>query len=53
MSKRITVVFNDDIVKKARMIQSKLITQSDFSISFSFVINMLLKEGLSHYKPKK
>ncbi len=53
MSKRITVVFNDDVVKKARMVQSKLIMQSDSSVSFSFVTNMLLKEGLLHYKPKK
>jgi len=46
-------VFEDDVVKKARMVQSKLITQSDSSVSFSFVTNMLLKEGLSHYKLKK
>lgn len=53
MSKRITVVLSDDIVKKARMLQSKLITQSNSSVSFSSVTNMLLKEGLLHYKPSK
>ena len=39
MSKRITIVLDDDLVKKLRTIQSKKLAKSNHSISFSSVIN--------------
>ncbi len=39
MSQRITIVLDDDLVKKLRVIQSKKLAKSNHSISFSSVIN--------------
>ncbi len=39
MSRRITIVLDDDLVKKLRTIQSKKLAKSNKSISFSSVIN--------------
>ncbi len=39
MPKRITVVLDDDLVKKLRIIQSKKVSKSKKSVSFSSVIN--------------
>jgi len=39
MTKRVTIVLDDDIVKKLRTIQSKNIAKSKKSVSFSSVIN--------------
>ena len=44
MSKRITIVLQDDLIKKLRSRQSKLIQNSSASVSFSGVVNDLLKE---------
>ena len=46
MAKRVTVVIDDDIDKKLRIIQSKLISKSNASVSFSSVVNDMLKKGL-------
>jgi len=46
MSKRITVVLDDAVVKKLRMIQSKKIAKSKKSVSFSRVINEELRKDL-------
>jgi len=46
MTKRITVVFDDTIVKKLRKIQGELIPTVDYNVSFSSVVMMLLKESL-------
>lgn len=46
MTKRITVVFEDTIVKKVRKIQGDLIPTVDYNVSFSSVVMMLLKEAL-------
>jgi len=46
MSKRITVVLDDDNIKKLRTIQAKKIKESDKSISFSRVINDVLRKQL-------
>lgn len=47
MSKRITVVLSDEIVKKVRKVQAELIPTVDHSVSFSSVVEQLLKEALS------
>ncbi len=47
MSKRITVILSDEIVKKVRKVQAELIPTVDYSVSFSSVVEQLLKEALS------
>jgi len=39
MSKRITIVLQDEIIKKLRNIQAKKITKSKEHVSFSGVVN--------------
>ncbi len=46
MAKRITVVLDDQLVKKLRTIQSKKIAKSKESVSFSRVINEELRKSL-------
>ncbi len=46
MSKRITVVLDDQLVKKLRNIQSMKIRKSKKSVSFSSVINEELRKSL-------
>jgi len=46
MSKRVTIVLDDDLVKKLRYIQSKKITKSIQYISFSGIINDELRKVL-------
>ena len=46
MSKRITVVLDDELVKKLRNVQSKKIRKSKNSVSFSSVINEELRKSL-------
>jgi len=46
MSKRVTIVLDDDLVKKLRTIQSKNIAKSKESVSFSSVINDELRKTL-------
>jgi len=46
MPKRITVVLDDELVKKLRNIQSKKIIKSKKSVSFSSVINEELRKSL-------
>ncbi len=46
MSKRITVVLDDELVKKLRHLQAKMISKSSKSVSFSRVINKELRKGL-------
>jgi len=46
MAKRITVVLDDELVKKLRNVQSKKIMKSKKSISFSSVINEELRKSL-------
>ncbi|MEK0349525.1 MAG: hypothetical protein QQN62_07680 [Nitrosopumilus sp.] len=43
MSKRITVVLDDDLVKKLRKKQADLIKKSVKSVSFSSVLNETLR----------
>ncbi|MCV0409932.1 hypothetical protein [Nitrosopumilus sp.] len=44
MSKRVTIVLQDDVVKKLRDIQAKMIKTESGSVSFSRVINDILKK---------
>ncbi len=46
MSRRITIVLDDDNIKKLRTIQAKKIKESDKSVSFSRVINDVLRKKL-------
>ena len=46
MKKRITVVLDNDLVKKLREKQAKLIKKTTNSVSFSSVVNMTLRKGI-------
>lgn len=46
MSKRITIIMEDEIDKKLRLKQAKLIQNSMSAVSYSSVINQTLKKGL-------
>ncbi len=46
MGKRITVVLDDDLVKKLREKQAKQIKESVKSVSFSSVVNMTLRKSI-------
>lgn len=49
MAIRKTIMLDDDLVKKIRAIQSKQLREQNQSISFSNVINQVLKEGLKKF----
>jgi len=46
MGKRITVVLDDDLVKKLHEKQAKQIKESVKSVSFSRVVNMTLRKSI-------
>ena len=46
-SRRVTIVLDDDLVKKLRERQSKLIKKTTSSVSFSRVLNDILRESLT------
>ena len=46
MGNRITVVLDDNLIKKLREIQAKQIKESTKSVSFSSVINKILRKHL-------
>jgi len=46
MTKRVTIVMDDDIYKKLRNIHAKMIAKTSDSISFSKVINQTLAKAL-------
>ena len=46
MAQRITVVLQDDVIKKLRLKQAKEIQDSSQSISFSHIINEELRKSL-------
>ena len=50
MAKRITIMLDDDINRKIRLMQLKIIKKENKSISFSSVINLLLEENISKKK---
>ena len=46
MAKRITIMLDDDLDRKLRLIQAKEIQSTKGSISFSSVINKLLQKSI-------
>ncbi len=46
MSKRVTIVLDDDLAKKLHEIQAKMIKESSQSVSFSSVMNKMIRENL-------
>ena len=46
MAKRVTIVLDDDLVKKLREKQSNQIKKSVKSVSFSSVMNEYIRKGL-------
>ncbi len=46
MAKRITIMLEDDLLKKIHEIQAKQIKQSKKSVSFSRVLNEVARKGL-------
>ncbi len=46
MSRRVTIIFEDSIYKKLRKKQAELITESSNSVSFSGVINEVLRKNI-------
>ncbi len=45
-SRRITIMINEDLVKKLREIQAKQIRETQETVSFSKVLNEFLEIGL-------
>lgn len=46
MAQRITIMLDEDIVKKLRMIQSKKLQSTNASYSFSRTVNDMLRKNL-------
>ena len=46
MAKRVTVLLDDNIAKKIRIHQAKMISQKHSSYSFSKALNEILRTGL-------
>ena len=46
MAKRVTIMIDDDLDKKVRLKQAKLIQKTNSSVSFSQVINETLRKSL-------
>ncbi len=46
MSKRITIMLDDDLGKKLHLIQAKAIQSTTSSVSFSTVLNEILRNSL-------
>lgn len=46
MSKRVTIMLDSDLDKKMRMLQAKMIQNTSSSVSFSNVLNQVLRESL-------
>ncbi len=46
MARRITIILDEDLRKKLHEIQAKQIKKSEKSVSFSRVLNEVLRKGL-------
>jgi len=46
MTRRATIMIDDDLDRKIRLLQAKMIQKENKSISYSFVVNLLLKKSL-------
>ena len=47
-----SIMIDDDIKKKIRVIQAKMIIKSHASISFSTALDLVVKEGLKKFRTK-
>lgn len=47
MSKRKTVMIDDDNDKKIRLLQAKLIRETSSTISYSYALNYILRNNLN------
>ena len=50
MGIRVTVVLDESNVEKVRIIQAKLLQGSTKSVSFSYVLNRVVENGLKKFK---
>ena len=50
MGRMITVVLDESNVEKVRIIQAKLLRGSIKSVSFSYVLNRVIENGLKKFK---
>jgi len=50
MTKRLTILLDDDLERKLRLRQAKLIQKTRKNVSFSQVINEVLDAGLKNSK---
>ena len=50
MSQRITIILDDEIVKKVRKKQAKALLKLEKSVSFSKIVSQCLKECLKREK---
>lgn len=50
MAKRVTIMIDDDLDKKLRLLQAKLIQETVDSVSYSQVINDTLRKNLKNLK---
>ena len=48
MTQSMTIVLGDDLVKKLKDIQAKLVKESEKSVRFSHVLNELVRKSLEH-----
>ena len=46
MAKRITIMIDDDLDKKLRLLQAKNITKSQKSVSYSRTLNEVLRKSI-------
>jgi hypothetical protein len=46
MSKRVTIMLDNDLDKKMRLMQAKMIQTTTSSVSFSNVLNTVLRDSL-------
>ena len=49
MSKRMTIIITEKNLTKARRVHAKMIVENDFTVSLSYVMNILIEEGLKKY----
>ena len=49
IARRKTIMLDENLEKKIRAIQSKMLKEKNQSISFSYVINQVLEEGLEKF----
>ena len=51
MGIRVTIVIDESNAEKLRNIQAKLIKSASKAVSFSYVLNRVVDEGLKEFKP--